>query len=104
MFLVYINDINENIRSPVQLFADDCVIYKLITTLQDAKHLQEDLQILSEWTKLWQMKITVDKCAVLRCTRSLSPIQHNYFLSGHKIAIKDRHIYVGVEIDSSLKW
>jgi len=59
MFLVYINDINENNRSPVRLFADDCVIYKPITTLQDAKHLQENLQILSEWTKLWQMKINV---------------------------------------------
>ena len=28
MFLVYINDINENITSSVRLFADDCVIYK----------------------------------------------------------------------------
>ena len=42
MFLVYVNDINENIRSPVRLFADDCVIYKPITTLQDAENLQED--------------------------------------------------------------
>ena len=69
MFLIYINDINENIRSLVRLFADDCVIYKSITTLKDAEHLQEDLQILSEWTKLWKMKIKVERCAVLRCTR-----------------------------------
>ena len=41
MFLIYKNDINENIRSPVRLFAGDCVIYKPITTLQDAEHLQE---------------------------------------------------------------
>ena len=40
MFLVYINDINENIRSSVWLFADDCVIYKPIRTLQDAEDLQ----------------------------------------------------------------
>ena len=32
MFLVYINDINENIRSSVWLFADDCIIYKPIKT------------------------------------------------------------------------
>ena len=38
------------IRSPVWLFPDDCVIYKPITTLQDAEQLQEDLQILSKWT------------------------------------------------------
>ena len=33
MFLVYINDINENITSSVRLFADDCVIYKSITSI-----------------------------------------------------------------------
>ena len=50
------------------------------------------------------MKINVDKCAVLRCTRSLSPIHHNYILSGHEIATKDHHVYLGVEIDNNLKW
>ena len=104
MFLVYINDVNENIRSLAWLFSDNCVIYKPITTLQDAEPLQEDLQILSEWTKLWQMKINANKCAVLRCTCSLSPIQHNYTLSGHEIAIKERNVYLGVEIDKNLKF
>ena len=50
------------------------------------------------------MKIYVDNCAVLRCTHCLSPIQHNYTLLGHEIAIKDRHVYLGVEIDNNLKW
>jgi len=77
---------------------------KPITTLQDAEHLQEHLRILSEWTKLWQMKTNVKKCAILRCTHSLSLMQHNYTLSGHEIAIKDRHVYLGVEIDNTLKW
>ena len=31
MFLVYINDINENITSSVRLFADDCIIYMRFT-------------------------------------------------------------------------
>ena len=53
MFLVYINDINENITSSVRLFADDCVIYKSITTLEDAKQLQEDLCKICEWTNKW---------------------------------------------------
>ena len=59
MFLVYINDINENITSLVQLFAYDCIIYKPITTLQDAKQLQEDLYKVCEWTNKWQMKLII---------------------------------------------
>ena len=63
MFLVYINDINENITSSVRLFADDCVLYKSITSLEDAEQLQEDLCKICEWTNKWQMKLNIDKCA-----------------------------------------
>ena len=104
MFHVYINDINENITSSVRLFADDCVIYKPITTPQDAEQLQEDLQKLNEWTKLWQIKINVDKCAVLWYTRSLTPLQHAYSLSGHNLDIKKLHTYLGVGIDNNMSW
>jgi len=104
MFLVYINDINKDITSSIRLFADDCVIYKLIKTPQDAEQLQGDLQKLIDWTKTWQMKINVEKCAVLRCTRSLSPIQHGYTLLGHDIAIKKLYTYLGVGIDNTMTW
>ena len=43
IFLVYINDINENITSSIRLFADDCVIYKTVTSMQGAEQLQDDL-------------------------------------------------------------
>ena len=70
MFLTYINDINENISSSIRWFADDCIIYKTITTTQDAEQLQDDLRKICEWTNKWQMKLNVDKCVVLRCARS----------------------------------
>ena len=43
---------------------------------------------------IWQMKRNANKCAVLRCTHS-HPLYN---------AIKECHIYLGVEIDNSLKW
>ena len=104
MFLVYINDINENITSSIRLFADDCVIYKTVTTPQDSKQLQEDLHKICEWTHKWQMKINVDKCAVLRCTHSLNPIQYTYTLSGHNLNIKKSHTYLGVANDNTMSW
>ena len=50
------------------------------------------------------MKINVDKCAVLRCTHSLTPLQHAYTLSGHSFDIKKLHTYLGVGIDSNKSW
>ena len=41
LFLIFINDLLDNIRSPVCLFTDDCVLYKNIHSLQDCLILQE---------------------------------------------------------------
>ena len=68
----------------------------IIITSQDSKQLQEDLAIhqICEWTSKWQMKMNVDKCAVLRCTRSLTPIQYAYQLLGHFLDVKKLHTYL----------
>ena len=77
MFLLYINDIDENISSTVWLFADDYVMYRIIDSLEDSLCLQRDLSTILNWTKKWQMQLNIDKCVVLRCTRSTSPINYD---------------------------
>ena len=62
MFLLYINDIDENISSTVWLFADDCVMYRIIDSLEDSLCLQRDLSTILSWTKKWQMQLNIDKC------------------------------------------
>ena len=46
LFLIFINDLLDNIRSSVRLFANDCVLYRNIQSLQDCLILQEDLTSL----------------------------------------------------------
>ena len=49
LFIIYINDVIENIKhSKIQLFADDIVLYKEISNsaVRDAQQLQEDLESL----------------------------------------------------------
>ena len=65
MFLLYINDITTNISSHIRLFADDCVLYRVVQSHQDHQHLQHDLNLIIQWTKQWQMRLNIDKCAVL---------------------------------------
>ena len=47
LFLLYINDITDNINSQIRLFADDSVIYREINDQQDHLILQRDLENLS---------------------------------------------------------
>jgi len=40
LFLAYINDIADCVQSQLRLFADDCIIYRAITTSEDHSILQ----------------------------------------------------------------
>ena len=55
LFLIFINDLPDNIRSSVRLFADDCVLYRNIKTLTDCQILQDDLNSLGQWETDCQM-------------------------------------------------
>ena len=52
LFLLFINDIQDNIKSHFQLFADDCVVYREIVTDEDHHILQQDLLQVSSWTAM----------------------------------------------------
>ena len=60
MVLLYMNDIDENISSTVRLCADDCVMYRIIDSLEDSLCLQKDLSTILNWTKKWQMQLNID--------------------------------------------
>jgi hypothetical protein len=42
LFLLFINDIGEDIDSSIKLFADDCVLFRRIKEKKDAESLQQD--------------------------------------------------------------
>ena len=75
----------DNIRSSVRLFADDCVLYRNIHSLQDCLTLQEDLTSLGQWEADWQMKFNVAKCHSMRVTRHQ---HHKQILSTTHYTIK----------------
>ena len=78
LFLIFINDIPENIRSSVRLFADDCVLYRNIESPTDCQILKDDLNSLAQWEADWQMKFNVAKCHSMRVTRH-PPDKHIQF-------------------------
>ena len=82
LFLIFINDLSDNIRSSVRMFADDCVLYRNIHSLQDCLILQEDLTSLRQWEADWQMKFNVVKCHSMRVTRHQ---HHKQILFGYSL-------------------
>ena len=103
-FLLYINDISNHIHSPLRLFADNYLLYRVINTKQDALQLQQDLNVLSNWAETWQLKFNISKCTIMRFTRSISPLTFNYQLSNIALSSADQHLYLGVLLDRKLSW
>ena len=104
LFLVYINDLPDNISSEVCLFADDCVLYRPILNNSDVSGLQADLDTLTSWQNTWQMKFNAKKCFVLKLSHSRSTTSHTYKLGQSTSEETHSHAYLGVHITKNLKW
>ena len=104
LFLVYINDLPDGLTSTPRLFADDCLLYRIIDTQADCNALQNDLNTLQEWEKKWDMEFAADKCKVLTITlKTKKDIKiQNYKIHGHILERVDSAKYLGVTLDSKL--
>ena len=104
LFLLYINDLPQNIQSQVRLFADDTAVHLTVTSSEDANTLQADLDTLQEWKSTWDMEFNPSKCQVLHITRSRQPLQSQYTLQGQFLESVDSAKYLGVNITQDLNW
>ena len=68
LFLIFINDLDEDINSNILKFADDTKIFKEIRSSIDCNQLQADLDKLVLWTRKRQMEFNVDKCKGIMIT------------------------------------
>ena len=105
LFVVYINDILENVTSDGFLFADDTKIFRAITSKNDALHLQSDIDTLTRWSEKWGMEFNREKCHVLTLGKfEDTKYTHRYELGGEEI----EHVFtekdLGITIDSELKY
>ena len=68
LFLLYVNDLADELKSTVRLFADDALLYCFIKSDGDLDSLQSDLCKLEEWQDRWQMEFNPTKCEVMWIT------------------------------------
>ena len=53
LFLLFINDLPDKIKSKTRLFTDDCIVYRPIKDPEDYAVLQQDLHTLAKWESKW---------------------------------------------------
>ena len=104
LFLIYINDLPNEVCSQVRLFADDTALYLTLESEDDSSTLQNDLNILSAWETRWDMGFNPSKCQVVHVTGSKKPVKRDYIRHGQVLESLTSARYLGVDISSSFSW
>ena len=61
LFLIYINDLSDNLSSNPKLFADDTSLFSVVPDMnQSGINLNDDLEKISNWDFQWKMSCNLD--------------------------------------------
>lgn len=104
LFLLFINDLPEQVSSHTRLFADDCLLYRITNNESDSKELQNDLSNLEHWESEWQMNFNPDKCYVLNISKKSKTNLFKYKLHNQILETVPDSKYLGVTISNDLDW
>jgi ribonucleases P/MRP protein subunit RPP40 len=104
LFIIFINDICDDISSQIRLFADDVVLYREIRSEEDRVILQSDLDVIVAWCQVNNMELNYSKCLVLHVTGRRQPPHHGYVINECDLEKVNSLKYLGIYISSDLKW
>ena len=106
LFLVYINDLVDNVDSDVKIFADDTSLFAAVgDETSTAEKLNRDLETIHLWAWQWKMEFNASKHdKVIFSTKRIKPSHPTLFLGNTEIERKSEHKHLGMILDSRLNF
>ena len=105
LFLVYVNDITEQLLCLTRLFADDSSLFISTSNILDIEGIvKHDLLIISQWAKQWLVKFNPNKTeAILFALRYLDNLP-NLIFDGVNIEFVGQHRHLCLTLSGNGKW
>jgi ribonucleases P/MRP protein subunit RPP40 len=104
LFLIFINDLPNSIKSSIRLFADDAIIYRKVCSIYDCVLLQKDLLSLHLWAAINKMSIHVGKCGIITFGHPNNKILFDYKIGDIAVSRVNFIKYLGVIFSEDLTW
>ena len=105
LFLIYINDLPQQLKVSKAMFADDLVIWTTdkYPILAKAK-LQRDLHMLHAYCNLWKLKINSKKTvySIFTISHKIANKTLNLKLEDQQLSKESNPTYLGVKLDSRM--
>ena len=95
LFLLFINDLPDHIKSIILLFADDL---KLIANAVNKGIIDRDLKSLERWEDMWCLRFNLDKCKVLHISANENP-SNKYYLDSTELVPTESEKDLGFNMD-----
>ena len=109
LFLLYINDLVDNISSEAKFFAYDTSLFTVVYDVDIAAYqLNRDLEIITNWAHQWKMQFNPDKneqAVQVKFSQKKEAVAHPpLFFNGYEIVVKAEHKHLGMILDSKLSF
>ena len=109
LFLIYINDLEKNIRSNVKFFADDTMLFSIVKDpVISANTLNNDLDIIYQWAQQWKMEFNPDPTKqateVLFSCKKVSPNHPQLIFNGTDVVRVKEQKHLGLILQPGLSF
>ena len=109
LFLVFINDLENGIKSGINFFADDTSIFSIVRDpCLTAEELNQDLNTINQWATQWKMSFNPDPTKpaeeILFSVKRKSPDHPPLFFNGTEVVRVTEHKHLGLTFDPKLNF
>ena len=105
LFLIYVNDVSENLLSLTRLFADDSALFFSASNIRDIEGiLNHDLILVSEWARRWLVNFNPNKTEAMLFSYLQGLINPTLIFDGVNIKFVSQHKHLGLTLSENMKW
>ena len=100
LFVIYINDLPEDITSDALLFADESKLFRQITSMEDPHILQYDTDSFRGWSEKWLLRVNLLQmpCSHIWEYNAHTPLQYVGKWVEHVFEENDLGVTIEVEL------
>ena len=109
LFLVYINDLIDGMKSDARIFADDTSLFVIVDDPVTAHEiLSHDLILVEQWANRWRMSfnpdVTKPPIEIIFSTKHNPPLHPPLMFNGVMVKRVNDHQHLGLILDSKLSF
>ena len=106
LFIIYINDIVNHIRTNIRLFADDTTLYEIIDDpLLTGININIDLRTIMSWAKTWLVMFNSIKTeSFIASKKRIKPYHPPLFMDNTAVNEVTSHKHLGLTFSNDLTW